>query len=229
MPNLSFRTKIKSLLHRNVAGDEKWYFLKILNARDHGLILFNRWPLPKDEIASDGSRCGAFGMISKVSYISSSPNLVKLSLPDANRNNWSNCTALCLEKSISIRKDTITWFSFMTTHHRTHLIWSRTTYNQSTQRCYPTPYIHRTFVLSSIICFVTVSHTGGTACPFLWNFSKHGLMSGLPEKKRFVCCVIHGFPKIWEIVYLVRSRTLSKFRSCCLWKRSVSLAEKHCI
>ena len=74
------------------------YILRILNARNRALIPVNHQNLLQDQIISDGRRCCAFGGISRVSSTMSCWNLIRVSMPPATTNNWSNCTVLCVKK-----------------------------------------------------------------------------------------------------------------------------------
>lgn len=60
----------------------------------------DRQHLPQDKFVSDKVECGALGGNIKVSYTTSSLNLVKLSLLKDTRNYWSNSTVSSLKNVI---------------------------------------------------------------------------------------------------------------------------------
>jgi len=93
---------------------------RILNARNLGLIPRNHQHLLQDQIASDGRQCCAFGGIRRVSSTTSF---------------WA--------------KDMTSWFSSMTTHHRTRQQWSKIIWKHSTGKC-PIPLTHQTWYLLTI-------------------------------------------------------------------------------
>lgn len=111
MPNLCLPGKNSVFSLTNRYGQEKVDLgLRILKGRDHRLIPAHLHHLPQNQTTSNERRFFTFGGISEVSYINSSWNPVKLSLPYATSSNWSNWTVFCLKKGQFIRKDMVRWF-----------------------------------------------------------------------------------------------------------------------
>ena len=154
---------------------------RILNARNFGLILSNHQYLPQDQIASEDDAVRLVGSRG-CHLLRAIKTWWKLLMFTAITNNWSNCIVLCVKKGRIIEKDMTSWFSSMTTHHRTRQQCPKLL--GDTQLGSAIPLTHQTWHLLTITCFRRCATHSLSGTSILTKTSENGLMSGLPRKIR---------------------------------------------
>jgi len=116
---LLVRQKRKSFLHRIVTGDEKWIYFQNPKRKKSCVD-----PVQPSTSSSRPNRFGRKTLCvwwdqEGVIYYELLKPGETVNAHRYHRNNWSNCTVLCVKKDRIIGKDMTSWFSSTTTHMST--------------------------------------------------------------------------------------------------------------
>lgn len=160
MPFTTYQTTIRIFFYiGSLPAVIKEKLLKILSARNNGLIPVSLKYHPEGQISSDGKHFCAFSETSDVFCISVSWEPVKLSIPSATSNKCSNFTAFCSKKAGFSKNCRTSWFYFMVAHQCTGSFSSRAFSTHWKVGCYSTTEISRGFASTDYHRASSTGHT----------------------------------------------------------------------